>query len=334
MQREADVFGFVRAGHVRKLQQNLAPRHVTPCHIGQPLGFLADDMFDHHVDGQIGQRGRDDMPTIPQDRRAVGDAGNFVHAVADIDDRHALCLQLPQKDEQPFHIRHRKRGRRFIQDQDTRILTDRLGNLGQLLLPRPQIAHQRGGIDLDLQHVKDRLRPPDGIRIVDHPPRIPRLARQEDVLRHGQRRDQRHFLKVHGNTRRPRRLGRAGGQFLATNLDLALLRHVNAVQDLEDGGLPRPVAAEQGVDFTGKHLEIHTVQRADAAEGFGNPRHPHGNRGGGGHSTRSHLPVSPDRSRASATSSVSRPSSKFGLGCLPLAIALNRSKHSTIFVSE
>jgi Fe-S cluster assembly ATP-binding protein len=26
---------------------------------------------------------------------------------------------------------------------------------------------------------------------------------------------------------------------------------VNAVQDLEDRGLPRPVAAEQGVDFTG-----------------------------------------------------------------------------------
>ena len=130
MQREADVFGFVRAGHLRKVQQNLAPRHVTPRHIGQPLGFLADDMFDHHVDGQIGQRRGDDMAAIPQDRGAVRDAGNLVHAVADIDDRHALGLQLPQKDEQPLHIRHRKSGRRFIQDQDARILADRLRNLG------------------------------------------------------------------------------------------------------------------------------------------------------------------------------------------------------------
>ncbi len=45
-----------------------------------------------------------DMLPIPQDRGAVGDAGNFIHAVADIDDGHARSLEFPQEDEQSLDI--------------------------------------------------------------------------------------------------------------------------------------------------------------------------------------------------------------------------------------
>ena len=99
MQGKADLLGLVRSGHVGQFQQNLAARGIAPRHIGQPFRLLADDMLDHHIDRQIGQRCRYHMLAVPQNRRAVRDAGNLVHPVADIDDRHALGALGP--DAQP-----------------------------------------------------------------------------------------------------------------------------------------------------------------------------------------------------------------------------------------
>ena len=107
-------------------------------------------MFDHCINRQIRQRRCNHMLAIAQNGGAVGDAGDFVHAVADIDHRHALGFQLAQKGKQAFHIRHSQRGRGFIKDQNLRGLADRLGNFSQLLLASAKGAHHGFGVNLDL----------------------------------------------------------------------------------------------------------------------------------------------------------------------------------------
>ena len=107
-------------------------------------------MFDHGVNPKISYIGRSHMLTIPQDCGTVGNSGNFIHAVADIDNRHALGFQFTQKGKQTVHIRHCQRSRGFVQYQNPRILRDRFNNLGQLLLPCSQISDNRGRVNVDL----------------------------------------------------------------------------------------------------------------------------------------------------------------------------------------
>ena len=58
--------------------------------------------------GSSRERRGDHMPPVAQDRGAVGDAGDLVHAVANVDDRVPLRLQLRKEDEQPLDVLTRR----------------------------------------------------------------------------------------------------------------------------------------------------------------------------------------------------------------------------------
>ena len=110
----------------------------------------------------------------------------------------------------------------------------------------------------------------------------------------------------------------------AADLDPALIGAMNPVQDLEDRRLAGAVSAEQRMDLAGKDFEADVVKRPHTPKGLGNAGHADSG-GSGGHPTFSHTPLLPERMKASATSSVSRPSLKFGLGCCFFAIAEKKS---------
>ena len=115
-----------------------------------------------------------------------------------------------------------------------------------------------------------------------------------------------------------------GGQGHTADLDRPLVGTMHSVQYLEDRRLAGAVAAQQRMDLAGHDLEGHLVQRTHAAEGLGYAGHADRS-GARAHPTFSHNPVSPERIRASATSSVNKPSSKFGLGCRFFAMAEKKS---------
>ena len=52
----------------------------------------------------------------------------------------------------------------------------------------------------------------------------------------------------------------------AVDADFALIGTVDAAQDIDEGGLSGAVLAEQGMDLPAAQLEVHAVQRDDAAE--------------------------------------------------------------------
>ena len=91
---------------------------VLPPHVGEAARAAADDVLDHRLAGvSSAQRRGDDVLAVAQDRRAVGDARDLVHAVRDVDDRHALGLEPAQEVEQLLDLAARQRRGRLVEDQ-------------------------------------------------------------------------------------------------------------------------------------------------------------------------------------------------------------------------
>ena len=74
---------------------------------------------------------------------AVGDAGDLVEAVADVDETDALGLQPADLLEQPLGLFGAERRGRLVEDQEPRVQRQRLGDLDLLLRGDAKVAHER-----------------------------------------------------------------------------------------------------------------------------------------------------------------------------------------------
>jgi hypothetical protein len=69
--------------------------------------------------------------------------------------------------------------------------------------------------------------------------------------------------------------GRVDGHDLTVQPNLALVRLIEAVENLHQRALARAVLAQQGVDFAGAHVEIDPVASQHTGEAFGDAAHLH-----------------------------------------------------------
>ena len=79
---------------------------------------------------------------------------------------------------------------------------------------------------------------------------------QRDVLGHGQGLEQREMLEHHADAKLPRRGGIGDGHRLALPAEFAGGGLQRAIDHLDQGGLARPVLAEEGMDLAGLHLSV------------------------------------------------------------------------------
>src|SRR5215211_3636206 len=108
------------------------------------------------------------------------------------------------------------------------------------------------------------------------------LLGQDDVLRHGHDRDEHEVLVDHADSVADRFLGRAEADRLALEQHLAVVRAVQAVDDVHQGRLARPVLAEQSVHLARNEVEAHVVVRQDAGELLRDPAQLEDGGSGGG----------------------------------------------------
>jgi hypothetical protein len=93
------------------------------------------------------------------------------------------------------------------------------------------------------------------------------VAPGHDVVEHGHALEERDVLEG-ARDAQSRGLVRVHvGKFFLLELDLSLLRVINAVQDIEHRAFAGAVRADDGAHFLGAHVERHVLQRLDAAEG-------------------------------------------------------------------
>ncbi len=105
--------------------------------------FAADHHLDHFIVGfGAGLVGRD-LPAVAEHRAIVGQFGDLMHAVGDVQQRDAFGLQPPENVEDPLHVSRRERRGRFIENQNARFAGERLCNLDDLPPRQRQIPDLR-----------------------------------------------------------------------------------------------------------------------------------------------------------------------------------------------
>ena len=121
------------------------------------LEFAAD----HHLDDfVVGLRPRDvarDVGAVAENGAFVGEFGDLVHAVRDIEERQPLVAQPLQHDEHLGDVRRRQGRRRLVENENARLARQRLGDLDHLPARQRQVLDERHGMDVRGAGARERL---------------------------------------------------------------------------------------------------------------------------------------------------------------------------------
>ena len=265
----------------RASSSDFADRRRLAHHVGEAARAAADDVGDHRFQRELGHRRRDDMLAVAQDRGAVGDAEDLVHAVRDVDDGDALAAQLADIVEQALDLVARQRRGRLVEHQDLAGLRRRLDDLGQLAV---------AGAECRRPWRSGRCRRPCAQTAFALPPSPPcrRSGRKRTCI---SRLRKTFCATVSVGTRliswnaMATPAARAAsavkdGQRHAADLDRPRRRRLHAAQDLQDRRLAGAVLAEQRMHLARQDVEIDIVERANAAEAHVDVPHANGTRCG------------------------------------------------------
>ena len=152
------------------------------------------------VDRSVGRRQRRDVSPVAQHGDAIANRRDFLEPVRDVDDGDAGRLERPDAIEEPLDLPVGQRRRRFVHDEDARVLRERLGDLHHLLLRDAELVDERARVEIQAERVEQA----PGLGV--HPPVIDGagqpaagLAAEIDVLRDVEIRDERELLEDDGD---------------------------------------------------------------------------------------------------------------------------------------
>ncbi len=258
------------AAEIAHLQNGVADLHLRlGIHVAHLAAYHpADELLLRHI---LNGRGVD-IGAVPDDRDAVGDFENLLHAVADVQHTHALLLQAGDGTEEGPHLLVGQGGGGLVENQHLGVVGQGLGDLHHLLGGHAQIIDLGIVVDLtgDAQEVEDLVRLlPHGpiVDVGDEPGQLGhRLVAHEHVLQNRQILEETGFLEDDGNSLSISVVGFADGHLLAIEIDFAAVRLMDAGDDLHHRGLAGAVLAAHGVHLPPGQLDLHVLQRLDAGE--------------------------------------------------------------------
>ena len=128
-------------------------------------------------------------------------------------------------------------------------------------------------VDLDVEPLQPLAGPPPRAAPQSTSPNLRGWRPSVHVLGHRHGRDEIDFLIDRPDPERLRFAGRADVDRAPVEPDLALVAPERAGHDLDQGRLPGPVLAHEGVDLAGLDLEIHALERPDAGKGLRDAQH-------------------------------------------------------------
>ena len=214
---------------------------------------------------------RDDR-AVPQDSDLVAERESVLEVVADIDDRKAASLQTPDLREQHLAFGRRKRGRRFVEDDEARFAPDGSCDFEQAAGrrgsgPRTSVAGSRSSPTV----ASRSLRAPDqGIAPKDRPVRSEPPKKQ--IFRNRQIVDQGAVL-VNDRDAMPLGVdGRVQAHGMPVEEYLAVVGRVDPADDLDQRRLAGSVLPEQGMNLAREERDRDIPGGCDARKSLGDPR--------------------------------------------------------------
>ena len=200
----AQVKGNVPHGKVPGALRMIEVQAFDAQHFVTGLGpgareHLGQVAADHHPHDVVMRRSlcllRADVTAVAHHRELVRDDRQFIELVRDVDDRHAVGLELVNEPVQHLHLLIGDRRSRLVHDDDARLERERLGDLHDLLLPDPQGRHLPPRVHIQLEAAQPFRGLAIHARIVDQSGARERLASEENILRDREVRDEIQLLK-------------------------------------------------------------------------------------------------------------------------------------------
>ena len=245
---EHDPARLVRTDGV--LNVHRAPGHVDH-EVGDQCGATRE--FRHH-------------PTVAHHRAPVGDDGDLLEPMRDVQHCHALRLQPRDDLEQALDLAVLEGRGRLVQDQHPRVARERSGNRDRLALGEAERAGRRVEVRLEVQA---------GERLARQFPHTPRVHHSEAALREMAEhhvlgdRERRRDAQLLLNDRDARPESVCGGvevDRLSVEEQAPAVGPVDPAERLDQGGLARAVLADERVHLPGREVERDLVERLDRVE--------------------------------------------------------------------
>jgi hypothetical protein len=237
-------------------------------------GPAIDDRADHRghqaIERQFGRWPGADAAAVAEDADPIGDPGDLVEMMRDINDRQATGLQLAEDREQTGRLGAIQGGGRLVEDKDASRSAEGAGDLNKLALAGRQGIGPRAGIDGETELLEVFGGPaPQGAAI--EPGAYVGLVAESEVLGDAQRADKAQFLVDHRHATFEG-VGRAPeADALAVEKNLAAIGPDRAAEDAHQGALAGAVLAAEGVDLAPPAIEIDAAEGADAGVFLADP---------------------------------------------------------------
>ena len=132
-------------------------------HLGAERVALAEHAPDHrrhHLpERDVGDAVRGCHPAVSQHRHSVADLEHLVQMMGDVEDSDATTLEAADDLEEAVDLLRRQGCSRFVQDEDSGLAGERLGDLNELHLCDAEFLYERPGRDVESDFLKQRTRP-------------------------------------------------------------------------------------------------------------------------------------------------------------------------------
>src|SRR5688500_13088630 len=226
-----------------------------------------------------------DLAAVVEHHHAVGDVHHDAHVVLDQHDGRAeLVVDVEDEAAHVLLLLDVHAGHRLVEQQHLGLHRERAAQVDALLQAVGHAAHRRLAVGLDLEEVDDALDElavadllalgrPDAQRLQQQVALHAQVAARHDVVEHAHALEQREVLEG----ARDAHLGHLARVHVlegaAAEVDLALLRAVDAVDAVEHRALAGAVGTDDGADLVLAHVEADVRQRLHAAEGEADVAH-------------------------------------------------------------
>ena len=191
--------------------------------------------------------------------------------VGDDDKALAVGLHVAHDGEQLLRLLRRQHGGRLIEDENIRAAIENLHDLHRLLLRNGHVVDLHVGINVKTVLVADLLHFFTGIGKIQLT-----LQTKDDVLRSGKEIDQLEVLMNHTDTEVESILGGSNGHRLIMDVDLSLVREVDAGEHVHQRCFTTAVFAQQRQNLAFVQLHVDAVVGHNTAEALGNVLHFNG----------------------------------------------------------
>ena len=240
--------------------------------LGLALGDGQGHVPAHHEGRELGGRGlrgRLAHHPAPADHRDdVGDRLDLPQLVGDEQDRLPGPAQLAHDLEQLVGLPGREHRGGLVEDEHLRLPHEGLDDLDALLHAHGQVLDHGVRVHVEAVALGDLPDPAAGGLEVEGAA-AGALRAEGHVLRDGEHRHQHEVLVHHADPGGHGVPGAPEGHLGAVHQDASPARPVQAVEDVHQGGLARPVLAEEAVDLPGLHDEVDVLVGREGAEPLG-----------------------------------------------------------------